>query len=758
MRRTRGWRAVGLPMNGLVVACHSPSARSPAAMRTRGPGPLPFRWVARLVSLLLLASCGKPSTGGDVPRDSGPHVDTAEDRDTSPADDTGGDDGFVDGTDISARLQERIDVLGAAGGGRIALPAGTFLVSSPITLKSRVWIEGEGEATVLQTVAGSLEGPDAALFHSRGVMLEGASVRRLHVEGGATPGLTALYLEDARFNLFDDISVSGLSDGTLYVGYPLGGSNDSLGSNINNYANIFSDMSMDEGRYGLILHGLQDPASADPLPSSVITLNSYRAITLSSISGIGVQSVSWSDSENFDTLRISVREPDAIGLDLRDAGNLPGQYVGAANYQFAWTTIDAASPMDVIGVRFAPLTGGFSFLGLSLGEGVQFDDSGTQSYFAAGTFAVPTAAGTCDGLEARAAPADELRIGPPAEGGASELIQESIDALASGGGGVLRLTAGDYLVDRPIELASDVWIEGDGFATVLVPSSAVEAVFKNSGSLSRASISDLAVDGSTEPTTWAFSLSNPQEVLVANIFGTRLISGGAVRIRTTEASSGNCFQNILFDELRGGIMVNDNADAPAEATFSASEFRSIKFLHVEELGIGVLRRTADSLFSDLVIWNGQGAATAILVGSPYQVEGDPDLPGRSVTGLTFYNVTETMEGGGAAHIYGNSASGADSEESIGVRFSDTSGHALLGVFYTTWYWKNPVIATGSDNLTIATNVSEVLRGSSEWWTAYEFPMSGLYEYKCTTLCSHPLGDVTSKGVVNFGEAGLAYMP
>ncbi len=36
-------------MIGLVVACHSPSARSPAAMRTRGPGPLPFRWVARLV-------------------------------------------------------------------------------------------------------------------------------------------------------------------------------------------------------------------------------------------------------------------------------------------------------------------------------------------------------------------------------------------------------------------------------------------------------------------------------------------------------------------------------------------------------------------------------------------------------------------------------------------------------------------------------------------------------------------------------------
>lgn len=208
-------------MIGLVVACHSPSASSPAAMRTRGPGPLPFRWVTRLVSLLLLASCGKPSTGGDVPRDSGPHVDTAEDHDTSPADDTGGDatggdDGFVDGTDISALLQERIDVLGAAGGGRIALPAGTFLVSSPITLKSRVWIEGEGEATVLQTVAGRLEGPDAALFHSRGVMLEGASVRRLHVEGGATPGLTALYLEDARFNLFDDISVSGLSDGTLY--------------------------------------------------------------------------------------------------------------------------------------------------------------------------------------------------------------------------------------------------------------------------------------------------------------------------------------------------------------------------------------------------------------------------------------------------------------------------------------------------------------------------------------------------------------
>ena len=63
--------------------------------------------------------------------------------------------------DDSAAIQDAIDAAARRGGGVVALPAGTFLVSSHLVLRSNVTLRGVGPATVIKAGPGfmSAQGP-----------------------------------------------------------------------------------------------------------------------------------------------------------------------------------------------------------------------------------------------------------------------------------------------------------------------------------------------------------------------------------------------------------------------------------------------------------------------------------------------------------------------------------------------------------------------------------------------------------------------
>jgi hypothetical protein len=60
-------------------------------------------------------------------------------------------DGVADDT---VAIQAAIDAVAAAGGGKVYMPAGTYLVSAPIAIKDRCLLVGAGHATVLKAAAG----------------------------------------------------------------------------------------------------------------------------------------------------------------------------------------------------------------------------------------------------------------------------------------------------------------------------------------------------------------------------------------------------------------------------------------------------------------------------------------------------------------------------------------------------------------------------------------------------------------------------
>lgn len=62
-------------------------------------------------------------------------------------------------TDARAGIQRRIDAAAAAGGGKVTLSPGVYLVNAAVVLRDKVWLAGSGPGTVLKAGAGFLAAP-----------------------------------------------------------------------------------------------------------------------------------------------------------------------------------------------------------------------------------------------------------------------------------------------------------------------------------------------------------------------------------------------------------------------------------------------------------------------------------------------------------------------------------------------------------------------------------------------------------------------
>lgn len=67
-------------------------------------------------------------------------------------------------TDDTAGLQAAIDAASAKGGGIVCVPGGTYMISYPLTMASRVLLRGEGDATVIKAFPATGWG-SAHLYH-----------------------------------------------------------------------------------------------------------------------------------------------------------------------------------------------------------------------------------------------------------------------------------------------------------------------------------------------------------------------------------------------------------------------------------------------------------------------------------------------------------------------------------------------------------------------------------------------------------------
>jgi hypothetical protein len=114
-------------------------------------------------------------------------------------------DGVVnDATAINAA----ITAANTAGGGIVALPAGTYAVSAPILLKSNVTLQGDGYDATIVKQTGTIAGWDA-ITTSSGVIttLEADEFENIHVKGLKLEGLYSTPIPDGSANY----AVNGIS-------------------------------------------------------------------------------------------------------------------------------------------------------------------------------------------------------------------------------------------------------------------------------------------------------------------------------------------------------------------------------------------------------------------------------------------------------------------------------------------------------------------------------------------------------------------
>ena len=71
-------------------------------------------------------------------------------------------DGIADDT---AAIQATIDAVEAMGEGVVFIPAGTYLISSPLTFGSNIRIQGIGNSSILKNKAGRTDPPGTILYH-----------------------------------------------------------------------------------------------------------------------------------------------------------------------------------------------------------------------------------------------------------------------------------------------------------------------------------------------------------------------------------------------------------------------------------------------------------------------------------------------------------------------------------------------------------------------------------------------------------------
>lgn len=89
-------------------------------------------------------------------------------------------------TDDTAAIQAAIDAVSVKGGGIVCVPCGTYMTSAPILMKSRVFLQGEGEVSIIRAYAGSGWGASYAyrgLLDFVGVHQAGAMRLCLHQDG-----------------------------------------------------------------------------------------------------------------------------------------------------------------------------------------------------------------------------------------------------------------------------------------------------------------------------------------------------------------------------------------------------------------------------------------------------------------------------------------------------------------------------------------------------------------------------------------------
>lgn len=92
-------------------------------------------------------------------------------------------DGAADDT---AAIQAAIDAVSAKGGGIVCVPCGTYMTSAPVTMKSRVFLQGEGEATIIRAFANTGWGTPVAyrgMLDFVGVRQSGVMQLCLHQDG-----------------------------------------------------------------------------------------------------------------------------------------------------------------------------------------------------------------------------------------------------------------------------------------------------------------------------------------------------------------------------------------------------------------------------------------------------------------------------------------------------------------------------------------------------------------------------------------------
>jgi len=120
-----------------------------------GPGPVPFGQGSVRLS--------------DVPLPGKPVVYTDE---------------YYPATMDSAGIQGAIDAAAAAGGGTVKLTHGVYTINSPVELKSKVRIRGEGIGqTVLKRAAGFVPGPNKHFFGAADASLRDIEIRELTMDG-----------------------------------------------------------------------------------------------------------------------------------------------------------------------------------------------------------------------------------------------------------------------------------------------------------------------------------------------------------------------------------------------------------------------------------------------------------------------------------------------------------------------------------------------------------------------------------------------